>query len=56
MLLNDIQKYRRRIQAMHKRIPDDQILGIKKEILKITDIIEREVSLRMINDEHSTGK
>ena len=56
MLLGDIEKYRRRIQAMNKRIPDDQMLSIKKEILKISDILEREISIRMINDERSTGK
>jgi len=52
---NKIVKLRIDLQIIYKRLPDDMVLDIKKELIIMSDLLEKEVSKRALNDEHSGG-
>jgi len=55
MNTNDkIKKLYTEIKLRYKRIPDNLLLNIKKENLKISELIEKEIKRRLDNDEHNT--
>jgi len=53
MITQDVKKIKRLISMMIKRIPDQQLIIINKDLVEIKDNIDSEIGRRSYNEEHN---
>jgi len=53
MITQDVKKIKRLISMMIKRIPDQQLIIINKDLVEIKDNIDSEIGRRAYNEEHN---